>query len=302
MKKEDKCGNITDEKPKQRIADKYFLGLDISKQVEDLEKPKTAKEAAKNGALFYSKIQIEETGHWGNDYGGPMFLLPGLVFACYISNTRLSEEQRIEMVRYLTNEQNEDGGWGLHIEGKSTMFGSCLNYVTLRILGVEAEDKRCVKGRDFILKNKGALGIPSWGKFWLATMGLYEWEGLIPLLPELWYLPYWTPIFPGRLWCHARMVYLPMSYIFGMKGTCPKTKLILDLRKELYIEDYNSINWENGYKIVSKLDYWKKHTFILDIANCNFFFLKINKKFKHKNKKKGFNFIMKKFIVLKFVN
>ena len=31
--------------------------------------------------------------------------------------------------------QNEDGGWGLHIEGPSTMFSTMLSYVTLRLLG-----------------------------------------------------------------------------------------------------------------------------------------------------------------------
>ena len=32
----------------------------------------------KRGALFYSTIQ-DEDGHWAGDYGGPMFLMPGLV-------------------------------------------------------------------------------------------------------------------------------------------------------------------------------------------------------------------------------
>ncbi len=31
-----------------------------------------------------------------------------------------------ELLRYLRNHQNEDGGFGLHIEGGSTMFGTSL--------------------------------------------------------------------------------------------------------------------------------------------------------------------------------
>lgn len=54
-----------------------------------------------------------EDGHWANDYGGPMFLLPGLIFTCYISKTEFSREQTLEMIRYLTNFQCKDGGWGL---------------------------------------------------------------------------------------------------------------------------------------------------------------------------------------------
>ena len=52
---------------------------------------------------------------------------------------------------------------------------------------------------------------PSWAKLWLAVMGCYAWEGMNPLPPEMWMLPYasWTGIglfHPGRYWCHCRMV------------------------------------------------------------------------------------------------
>jgi cycloartenol synthase len=38
----------------------------------------------------------------------------------------LSPQHQAEMVRYLYNHQNRDGGFGLHIEGESTMFGTGL--------------------------------------------------------------------------------------------------------------------------------------------------------------------------------
>ena len=31
--------------------------------------------------------------------GGPMFLMPGLVIACYVTETQLPEEHRFEMLR-----------------------------------------------------------------------------------------------------------------------------------------------------------------------------------------------------------
>lgn len=67
--------------------------------------------------------------------------------------------------------QNRDGGWGLHIEGPSTMFGSVLNYVTLRLLGEEAEDGQggVDKARKWILDHGGATAITSWGKMWLSV-------------------------------------------------------------------------------------------------------------------------------------
>lgn len=58
-----------------------------------------------------------------------MFLMPGLIIALYTTGVLdkvLRPEAQREMVRYLYNHQNEDGGFGLHIEGGSTMFGTAL--------------------------------------------------------------------------------------------------------------------------------------------------------------------------------
>ena len=37
----------------------------------------TAVDAAMKGMGFYSLLQAED-GHWAGDYGGPLFLLPGI--------------------------------------------------------------------------------------------------------------------------------------------------------------------------------------------------------------------------------
>lgn len=69
--------------------------------------------------------------------------------------------------------QNEDGGWGLHIEGSSTMFGSALSYIALRILGEGHEDsgdhRVMARGRKWILDHGGLVAIPSLGKFWVSV-------------------------------------------------------------------------------------------------------------------------------------
>ncbi|KAF9616602.1 hypothetical protein IFM89_030771 [Coptis chinensis] len=185
---------------------------------------------------YYSTIQGHD-GHWPGDYGGPMFLMPGL---------------------------NEDGGWGLHIEGASTMFGTALTYVTLRLLGEGTDDGKGAmeKGRNWILKHGSATAITSWGKMWLSVLGVFDWSGNNPLPPEIWLLPHCLPFHPGRMWCHCRMVYLPMSYIYGKRFVGPITPTILSLRKELFTVPYDEIDWNEARNLCAKEDLYYPHSFV----------------------------------------
>jgi len=85
-----------------------------SKQdVPTYEPAKTPLEAAKNGFDFYKTLQSDD-GHWAGEYGGPMFLLGGLVIGSYVSGMSFTQEQKLEIIRYIMNLANkDDGGWGL---------------------------------------------------------------------------------------------------------------------------------------------------------------------------------------------
>jgi squalene cyclase len=43
----------------------------------------------------------------------------------------------------------------------------------------------------------GAAAIPSWGKFWLSLLNVYDWEGNNPIPPELWFVHVPSRIFHG---------------------------------------------------------------------------------------------------------
>jgi hypothetical protein len=69
-------------------------------------------EAAANGYAFYRTLQSSD-GHFSGEYGGPLFLIPGLVIGLYVTGRTLREEQRVEMIRYLMRRRKKEGGWGL---------------------------------------------------------------------------------------------------------------------------------------------------------------------------------------------
>jgi lanosterol synthase len=142
-------------------------------------------QAIQNGLEFFSKLQLPP-GNWACEYGGPLFLLPGLVVTWYVTESQIPESHRIEIINYLFARQSEEGGWGLHIEGESSVFGTAMNYTTLRILGISAEDPRMIKARGLLHKLGGAVNGPHWAKFWLSVLGVCKWDIVNPTPPELW--------------------------------------------------------------------------------------------------------------------
>jgi squalene/oxidosqualene cyclase-like protein len=224
-----------------------------------------AKASAKKGFHLYEGLQASE-GYWPGDYGGPLFLLPGMVIVSHITQTPIPEPYAILCRQYMLNMQNEDGGWGLHIEGDSTMLGTVLQYVALRLMGEANNDPAIEKARKWIHTNGGANYIPSWGKFYLCVLGVYEWEGYNSILPEIWKFPKWLPVHPSKYWCHARMVHLPMAYCYANKLKGKESSIIQELKSELYTTDYNQVDWKRSRNQFCKKDIYTPHSSLLKFA------------------------------------
>jgi squalene/oxidosqualene cyclase-like protein len=208
-----------------------------------------------------------ERGSWAGDYGGPMFLLPMYVAVARFAEHALAPERREAMTRSLRRAQNADGSVGVYEGGPGCVFTSSLAYAALRLLGVAAADPSAARLAAWVRAHGTPLAAASWGKFTLALVDLYDYEGLDPLTPELWLLPYALPIHPGRLWCHARQVYLPMAYLYGRRARRPADDLVRALRDELYGPGYARIDWRAARGTVAPEDAYRPATPWLRAAN-----------------------------------
>ncbi|GMM27851.1 lanosterol synthase [Martiniozyma asiatica (nom. inval.)] len=254
------------ENAKQSNFVKYLL------QLPDFEPPKQASpksvfDATKNGASFFSSIQ-DESGSWPVQYKGPMFMTIGYVATCYFTKTSIPEPYKQEIIRYIVNTAHPvDGGWGLHEVDKSTCFGTTINYVVLRLLGLSESHPVCVKAKNTLHRLGGALGNPHWGKAWLSVLNLYKWDGVNPAPTELFALPYCMPIHPMKWWVHTRAIYIPLGYLSSAKVQCELDPLLKKIRSEIFIQPFESINWDQNRNKVCGVDLYYPHTKVLDFLN-----------------------------------
>ncbi|XP_065879219.1 beta-amyrin synthase 1-like [Euphorbia lathyris] len=226
---------------------------------------------------FGCAIQASD-GHWPSEFSGLLYLTPPMIICLYITemlDTVLSDEHKKEILRYIYNHQNEDGGWGFHIESHSTMLCTTLNYISLRLLGQqlrdqgegegEGENNGVAKGRKWILDHGGAINTQTWGKIYLSVLGVYEWEGCNPVPPEMIFIPSFLPFSGEKLWCYLRTVYNPITYLYAKKFVGPITHLVIQLREELYTEPYDQINWSKVRHLCLKEDLSVPRSFALDL-------------------------------------
>jgi lanosterol synthase len=146
-----------------------------------------------------------------------------------------SAEDAAQIILYFQQSRTRDGAFGLHPEHGGSVFVTVMVYVALRVLGVGRSHPLTEGARRWLhARPGGVLSVPTWGKFWLALLGLYGRDGLRPLLPELVLLPRAVPVHPVRFYCHTRYIYLAMSLLQATGAQFDLGPLREDLRRELY--------------------------------------------------------------------
>jgi squalene/oxidosqualene cyclase-like protein len=202
-------------------------------------------------------------GCWHEDYGSIPIFLSLFVITWYTVGAMPDELTCERMKHYFRVHQNPDGGWGMDSESHSLVLSSVLGYTALRLLGVPADDPCARRARDWFLRYGGALAAPHWGKLFLAVLGVFDWKGLYPFVPEAWLIPRKLPVHPGRLWCYPRQVYLSMSWLYGRRAVTGTDPLLHQLRGELYARPYQDIDWVKARATIAAPDSVRPRTWLL---------------------------------------
>ncbi len=214
--------------------------------------------ALQSAAARLLELQDEEGGWEGEMVWCPMITAQWVLLQ-HIVGRPIESGRRRRVLRYFEQSRLPGGVWGLHEHGDPHLFVTTLVYVASRLLGVERDDPLVEPARRF-LQAEGTLGIPSWGKFWLALLNLYDWRGIHPILPELWRLPRRLPLHPSNWYCHTRLIYMAMAAIYPRRFQVPVTPLIESLREELFPQGFEKVDFPASRNHLREADLYSRPT------------------------------------------
>lgn len=176
------------------------------------------------------------------------------VLLCHVLRRPIEPGRARRIYRSLAVQRRDDGAFGMHPHSPAYLFHTVLAYVALRLLGHDHGDPLVAGALAFIRKHGGAYEVPTWGRAWLAMLGLYPWEGMQPIVPELWLLPDAAPLHPSRLYCHMRLIYLGLSFLYGKRSCCPTDPTLDSIRRELYPDGYGAARFARARDRVAESD------------------------------------------------
>jgi lanosterol synthase len=184
-------------------------------------------------------------GCWEGEMVWCTMILSQYVIVRHVTGRSWDPATRARIVRHYEVTRLPDGSWGLHPESPGYVFTTTLAYVALRLLGLGPEHQLVAAARAWLHAQPGGgvLAIPTWGKFWLALIDLYGYEGINPCPPELFLLPQWLPFHPQRFYCHTRSIYLAIAYLYGCRFRTSLGPLTNELRRELYGVPYETVDF-----------------------------------------------------------
>jgi squalene-hopene/tetraprenyl-beta-curcumene cyclase len=118
-------------------------------------------------------------------------------------------------IRHILGAQRDDGSWALYHDGPGDLSTTIEAYVALRVLGVDAEQPAMRWALRMILEQGGLVEARVFTKIWLALFGVYPWDGVPSMPPELVHLPSWAPLNLYDFACWARGTIAPLLIVIS---------------------------------------------------------------------------------------
>lgn len=176
-------------------------------------------------ATQYSKVQRRPGGNWRGQTGiNSIATTAEHIFMHQALGSNLDTD-RDAFISWFYSVQNSDGSWGISPGDRGDLSVTVEAYLALRILGVSRNVHQMRRSQSFILAEGSIANVCFITRIHLAMFGLYPWNAVRSLPPELVLLPQYilssiccwpavdlTVLIPLLILCHHRPIFpLPIQ-------------------------------------------------------------------------------------------
>jgi len=105
-----------------------------------------------------------------------------------------TDEETAEAARWIRSQQREDGSWATFYGGPADLSTTCEAWVALRLAGDDPFEPHMQAAAKFATGAGGIERTRVFTRIWLALFGLWSWDDLPIMPPELVLLPKWAPL------------------------------------------------------------------------------------------------------------
>jgi squalene-hopene/tetraprenyl-beta-curcumene cyclase len=127
--------------------------------------------------------------------------------------------------RWIRSKQRDDGTWATYFGGPGELSTTVEAYLALRLAGDEPDAPHMKLACVWILDQGGLEATRVFTRIWLALSGLWSWDDLPVIPPEMIYMPSWMPlnIYDWACWARQTIVALAVLQSFAPSRPLPFT-------------------------------------------------------------------------------
>src|SRR5712691_1058353 len=155
-------------------------------------------------------------GWWKGELESNVTMTAQHLFWHHVLGLRTPELDR-KIANELLARQRDDGTWAIWFEGPGDLDTTIEAYVALKLAGVDPGPL----ARDFIRRQGGIRRARIFTRCFLALLGQWPWQRIVPIPPELVLLPASAPLSVYSFACWARGTFVSLAVTSALRPVRP---------------------------------------------------------------------------------
>ncbi|HEY1330320.1 MAG TPA: squalene--hopene cyclase [Actinomycetota bacterium] len=145
----------------------------------------------------------------------------------------LDDTTLVPAANWIRSKQRADGTWANFFDGPGDLSTTVEAYAALRLAGDPPDAAHMRLASSWILDQGGLERTRVFTHVWLALFGLWSWNELPTLPPEVVFFPAWFPLNIYDFACWARQTLVPLTIVSALKPVRPIGFRLDELRSGL---------------------------------------------------------------------